>query len=316
MAGGAGTFPKWSARQEVRPSYSRICWQEYKGLGAFDNVGELMSATITDANADFYWRDDNGANDGATGYDFCKAIGDAMTAQSAIGDGAGLVNAWTWTCRLMFNGRIELKATDPGGGNVTFTLRMDADAHAVVGGALSAEVLGYSPAKYTNAIAAGSQTSNSVYVVAGVWAPEQQYVDDTNDFPIYNSTTTRMMSGRQRVLRWGQRYRREVEIDFLPPAKIFADEAADAAGLYGTQAFEKFYAFVSQGEPFEFCRDWMVNTGTYAGYTGTPTNPGNVDRYVIDDADWIRQWPTTVPHETIRRWSLRFPMQKFVAPAA
>ena len=88
MAGGAGTFPKWSARQEVRPSYSRICWQEYKGLGAFDNVGELMSATITDANADFYWRDDNGANDGATGYDFCKAIGDAMTAASAIGDGA------------------------------------------------------------------------------------------------------------------------------------------------------------------------------------------------------------------------------------
>ena len=60
----------------------------------------------------------------------------------------------------------------------------------------------------------------------------------------------------------------------------------------------------------------MNNAGSYAGYLGTPTNPATVERYVIDDPEWIQQWPTTVPHETIRRWSIRFPMQKFVEPAS
>lgn len=308
---GAGTFPKWSAAQEVRPSGSRICWQEINpALGGLV-YGQIISASITATVGDFYWRDDAGANDGDEGRDFCKALGDAMTAASAVGDGAGLVNAWTWTVRLRFNGTIQIKATDGGGGDVAFVLRMDAAAAAAVGGALAPEVLGYTAAQYVTARAAGNQTHTSPRVVAGVWAPEQAYVDDTEEFPVYNSTTTRMMSGRQRVLRWGQRYRREVEIDFLPGPKIFAAEAVTTG-----EAFESFFAFVSQGTQFEFARDWMINTGSYAGYTGTPTNPATLGRYVIDDAEWIQQWPTTVPHETIRRWALRFPMQRYVSPAS
>lgn len=309
---GAGTFPKWSARQQIAAGSARICWQEINPALGGVVFGQLMSTSLTAVAADFYWRDDAGANDSAAaGYDFCKALGDAMTAQSAIGDGAGLVNGWTWTAQLRFNGTVQFKALDPGGDDVGFNLRFDAVAAAAVGGAIAAAIFGYSAVENLTARAAGSQTSTSPKVVAGVWAPEQQYVDDTEDFPIYNSTMTRMMSGRQRVMRWGQRYRREVEIDFLPGAKVFAAEESTV-----NEAFERFYSYASQGEPFEFARDWMISTGTYAGYAGTPTNPATLGRYVIDDPEWVQQWPTSVPHETIRRWSIRFPMQRYIAPAS
>lgn len=228
--------------------------------------GTNRNATL--AQGTFFWRGDGSADDLA------------VRLKTAL-DAAG---TQVYTVTLADTGLLTVSAA------AAFDLRWS-NAATTVSDALFG---------WTNADTGNGTSHTSPLQVGNAWHPEQVYVDDSERVPRYASTMTSLMNGRTRTQRWGSRTVRRILVDVLPPRKVYQAEE-----VRSQEAFEWFYAWLSQGRRFEFCRDFPVANG----------NRGTYETYVIDpvEAGWIEVWPATIPHGTIRRYNVEIPMLAYVA---
>lgn len=191
-------------------------------------------------------------------------------------------------------------------GGSTYTVTLGADGKLTVASdqavtlffndpltTLSPTLCGFIAFNYSDAVAPFSLVSPNQ--VQKIWNPEQEYIRDTEDFPTYGVSLTTACAGQQRGQRWRIALKqRDVELDLLPPRKIFQAEEVVAG-----ESFERFYAYLSTGGEFIFQRDVTSGSGWYP--------------YVIRDQKWLSTWPPEIPSQLIRLFSLRFPMQQWVA---
>ena len=211
-----------------------------------------------------------------TAADAAKALEDALdTAATATGSGQ------TYTVTLSTAGVVSIVASAG-----TFQLEF---AH--VNTTASEAFFGFNAATR----ASTGVTLLGDYQVGNCWFPEQEYIDDSEDQPRYASVQRQLMNGRTRTTRFGEWTERFLAFDVLPSSKIFTAEEATTQ-----EAFQRFYEWASQGKRFEFTRDW-INTKA----------PDNV--YVINDPQWLMQWPAVVAQNTVRLFDIDFPMLLYVA---
>lgn len=135
---------------------------------------------------------------------------------------------------------------------------------------------------------------DSTNQVQNIWVPEQPYIRDTEDQPNYNVAMASSLDGHLRHLSHGVVYTREIEIDILPPNKVWI-----ASEVEVNESFERCYAALAAGEVFEFCRDWIAHPSVYT-------------QYQINDEDWIKTWPLVIPTQLILLYTLTIKMQKVV----
>ena len=260
---GAGTTPQFRWPAVIDSTNDEI---------RYSDGGGATEADVGDGT--FFWRGDGSADDLAVRLDT------ALTAASAA-TGGGL----TFTVVLGDDGILTITGT---GAFVLDFSHANTDADPAL--------YGFAAASYTSA----ADVITSPNQVGSAFHPEQEYVEDTEDTPLYRSVSTPLMNGRVRTQRWGARTKRAVVLDVLPPRKVFTAEETRTG-----EAFERFFAHLTTGGRFEFCRDFPTangNRGTYGTYVPDP-----------DDPQFLNSWPTSLPPGSLRRWDVVLPMQAYVA---
>ena len=250
----------------------RIAWPEEIGSNTktiyyTDGSG---SVDLNLAEQDTFWRGDGTAADAALAL---------KTAMETAADATG--SAQDYTVTLSTAGVISIVASAG-----TFQLEFD---H--VNTTASEAFFGFNAAVR----ASTGDTLLGDYQVGNCWFPEQEYIDDTEDQPRNPSIQTQLLNGRTRTTQLGTWTEREVFFDVLPSSKVFTAEEATTQ-----EAFQRFYAWASQGKRFEFTRDW-INTKA----------PDNT--YVVNAQDWLNRWPAVVAPNTVRLYDIPLPMLLYVS---
>lgn len=261
----AGTIPRFAWPIEVaNGTTDRV---------EFDVGGGAVSANLIPGGADVtaFWRND------ATAADLCQMLDVGLTA--AAGGPA-------YQCSLLATGVLRITS------DAQFTI------HAGAAGTTADRLwFGWNAGNRIAAWTGAVWQLDGDFQTGHTWWPErtdlQYFIEDSERLPAYSSSMTRSMNGRIRVARWASRTEREILIDLLPDRKVLT-----AAESRTQEAFERFYAAMSQGTRFEFCPDWTV-PATYATYQ-------------VPVGEWIQRFPCERTPGVLRRWNLRFPMQAYV----
>jgi len=146
--------------------------------------------------------------------------------------------------------------------------------------------LGCAAATYSTA--AGTVTLP--YQVGHMWCPETQYSDNSGLTPECISSRSEDMVGGHDTWLWATKSYRDITIDIVPTAKVFAEDAAHA-----NEAFATFYAWLATGDAFTWTPDVTV-PATHAAYT-------------IRDEQWAQQFPIVIMSELSRFYRVKMLMQ-------
>jgi len=157
---------------------------------------------------------------------------------------------------------------------------------------------------------AASHTSD--FQVGRSWYPEQVFVADSRQRPVYGGSQQRMADGSIDTQRWSEHWLQDILIDMLPARKVWqAEEVREQeAWNAGTGSEPRPSEFVADGERFEFCPDFSAVAAGGGG--GALTNPGDATEAIMVGAVNKRAVISETPN-TIQRWDLTLHLQHFVS---
>jgi len=243
----------------------------------FDENGGLLGPwTCTIPPGTYYW----GVNAGDG--EFSAAV------ETAINLIIGPTNNYLFTPNLL-TGALDFQAD---GGGVNSRLLFGS-----AGTTLDPAVLGCNAATKT-LVGGPVYTATSDFQIGRAWFPEQIYVDDSEDLPVYTSSQRTIMDGSTVTALWGEYRTREITIDVLPANKVFSGDEraghAQEAWLAQVAGQERPSAWIATGETFAFVPDYSVPT-TYGLYKPM-------------GRDWISTQPFATSVPGLRRYDLSIPM--------
>ncbi len=244
-----------------------------------DEMGGAGYVDLTLAEGTHFWRGDGTAND----------------MKQVLKNALDVLNPGAYLAYLFGNGKITITKMS--------VFQIDWSAALTTA---DAAIFGFSDAPGDNPYVATQTPPPMWYVdspnqVGKLWLPDVQSTEDTGDIPQATVRGRTLMTGRRRVARWGSRTIRDVLLEILPSHKMFTAEES----IQG-EAFERFWPEVNDGTRFEYCPDFHDSASML-------TNPGVRSPYVIRDHAWMEDWPVEHTGNTVRLFSLGWPMLAYVA---
>lgn len=107
--------------------------------------------------------------------------------------------------------------------------------------------------------------------VGHIWNPERIYCDDTGLVPQNTVSRSVDLSGAPTAYRWSSVQIRDITIDLIPFEKLLTADSPVS------EAFDIFYAYISQGQKFV----WTPDVST----------PGTYTTYYLRDVSQMETWP-------------------------
>ncbi len=266
-------------------------------MAANYTIPQLRWPIVFDASNNTFDIDEGGGAGVVTipaGTYFWRGDGSATSLErvleTALENAAAPAGGHSYTVELFGSGLLQIE-------DDTATVNID-----WASGTIDAALFGFAAA------ATGVDSGHaSDFQVGRAFFPEQVFVADSRQRPVYGGSQQRMADGSIDTQRWSEHWLQDILIDMLPARKTWQAEEVRAQEAWnaGTGSEPRPSEFTADGERFEFCPD-------FASESGTLTNPGTATTAVMVGQPNKRAIITETPN-TVQRWDLVLHMQHYVS---